>query len=246
MTDRDQKEKILSLIRKVDAEYQTTWIHSILNVELGIPLIFIMLLYFMVVSFVAENQNNLSSIVPIFVAFIALIFSFFALMDRNRDRVLEERNYNLMLCNYDRQSKFAAIEELWILLLKFLGQKKITQDPLLKALVKMKAKNPDLRLEELFEKQPCLFTEKKISRNSITRLTSVICRAGYLKSELERDVALAIIIWHNICPCLSSGRWYTRSAPYQTLFYGNGENAICSRSKWTDILSHKQPCLLVC
>lgn len=161
MTDWEKKEKIRSLIRKVDAEYQTTFVHVILNVELGVPFIFIFLVYILVgFGFTDTNQNNLSLIVPTFVSFIALVFSFFALMDRNKDHALEERNYTLMLFNYNRQGKIAPIKELW-LLLKTVGQKK-PKDPLLKALIRIKVKNSGIKLEDLFDKNPSLFTEEKL------------------------------------------------------------------------------------
>jgi hypothetical protein len=156
LLDENQKKKILSLIQKVDEEYKTNPIYSSLSFELGGPFLFVMLLYVLIIFSI--GQVGIITIISLLISFFAVMFALIALLDRKRDKIQEERNYNLIVRNYGKHGLKGLVYLGWD---TYRG-KKVNHDPLLKALVKIKTKNPELQLENLYSEQPSLFTEKRL------------------------------------------------------------------------------------
>jgi hypothetical protein len=156
---QNKEDNMLLLIRKVDTNFKTGLIYSILNFQLGFPFGLLMLVYALFIIYIRVSE--IGTIIALTISFSALIFTFFAYIDKNKDKALEERNYNLIVRNYSGQ-KFLGKLSIWIRL--FYGVK-THEEPLLRAVIKLKAKNHHLNLENLYSNHPELFDEKALLDN---------------------------------------------------------------------------------
>jgi hypothetical protein len=138
MNEEQTEDKILELIKLVDGEYQEkvldTFLHSPFASTLGILLIMLILIdvYFLTINDVGKQ---LSIAIP----FVALVVAFLGIFNHSFEETLIERNY-------DRIGKKTNDD----------------QKPLLKELIKMKAKNKEFNLEQIYHMNEDMFTKDKL------------------------------------------------------------------------------------
>jgi len=98
-----------------------------------------MVLLVLIEIFLYFGNASSSEKITVALAFLAIVFAFFSLMARFGDRNLVEVNFNRIK---------GCVEE--------------NEKPLLKALIKMKAKNQKFDLEEIYIQDPSIFKREKL------------------------------------------------------------------------------------
>lgn len=67
MKNQKQEDKILVLIRKVDAEYKVNPIYSAFTIQLGFPFVLFMTLYVLFVLYIGQIKNEIGTIVSLLI-----------------------------------------------------------------------------------------------------------------------------------------------------------------------------------
>jgi len=140
LNNQPTKDGILRLIQKVDGAFEQNWVgllrHSGVITSL-IAFAIVLVLVVFLVAFLPPYEGLTVSL-----AFLGFMVGYFTLMRRSvKEQIpLVRLNYR-RLCN--------TVEK--------------REKPLLKALIKMKAKNPQLDLEDIYSQDKTRFTKKELS-----------------------------------------------------------------------------------
>lgn len=135
---KQPKNGIHDLIRLVDKEYK----QKVLDTILHSPFLFMLgplFLMFVLVEIYLFSINDVGKQLSIAIPFSALIIVFFDIFIHSFEEALIKRNY-------DRISE--KIEN--------------NQKPLVKALIKMKVKNYEISLEQIYTLNESMFTKEKL------------------------------------------------------------------------------------
>jgi hypothetical protein len=159
MSKNQEKDETLELIKLVDYEYKNSFFNTVLNIELGAVyvLMFGLLLFFEVYFLSALIQ--IQAIFTSLVSLLALLIAFRAFVNSSNERLQVKRNYYFILSNYSEKT-WLGKRKIWLSLLRPIKIDK--EDPLLKAIIKIKAKNPQLNIWELYKSNKLLFSKKKL------------------------------------------------------------------------------------
>jgi len=138
LSEKTTEDEILELIALIDKKFEKkildTLLHSSYNLALAV--IFVMLI---LVEIYLWSTHDIGKQLSIAIPFSALIIVFFAMVERSLEDTLIRRSY-------ERLGKDA--EE--------------NQKPLLKALIKMKVKNPKFNLEQIYNMNKSMFSKEKL------------------------------------------------------------------------------------
>ena len=157
-SETDKNESVLDIIRVMDKQYKVSPFYTFLTFQFIGFLIFFFTIYLAVVLYVSVARNEIFNILTLLIAFLALFFPYATSTSKSNSKNLEERNYYFISRDYSEKTSREKIG-LWIDL--FYG-KKANEKPLLKALIKMKARNPRLKLEDLYNREKSIFSEKNL------------------------------------------------------------------------------------
>ena len=138
MSEKTTEDEILELITLVDEKYEEKVLDTILHSPY-FPMFVALVTIFVPVEIYLLAIQDLGKQLSIAIPFSALLVAFFALMTRSFIDVLIRRNYK-------RLSK--SVTE--------------NQKPLLKALIKMKAKNSKTKLEQIYNLNEPMFRKEKL------------------------------------------------------------------------------------
>ncbi len=167
MSKKEEKDETLELIRLVDKEYKNSFFNTVLNMELGglYALIFFLIVFFELYFVTALKETaftQIQALLTSLVSFLALLIAFRAFVNNSDEKIQVERNYYFILINYSEKSWFQK-RKTWLDLLRQIKLEK--ENSLLKAIIKIKAKNPQLNLEELYQNYKLLFSKKKLAES---------------------------------------------------------------------------------
>ena len=157
-SQRDKNDSILDIIRVVDKNYKESPLYTILTFQSGGFLLYLLLLWVVIALYFSVARNEIFNSLTLIIAFLALFIAYATWTSSSHASTLEERNYSLISRGYSEKTR---LERLKIWRDIFYG-KRAEEEPLLKALIKMKARNPRLKLEDLYNRDSSLFSEKKL------------------------------------------------------------------------------------
>lgn len=170
MSKKQETDENLDLIRRVDKEYKDSGVNSFFNYKFGFLNAFMIIIivifesyffYFFRSEPAQTVMAGLPTILAIFISFLALTITLQAFADRSEESLQVERNYYLILRNYAQKTRFEKLK-IWRDLFYGAKVEKADENPLLRAIIRIKAKNPKLGLEELFQSNKLLFSKKKL------------------------------------------------------------------------------------
>jgi hypothetical protein len=134
-----EEKEILELIRLVDKKYKKGVWDIVWNSSFFI-MVLILILYIPVAVYVGSIKD-IGEQLKITIPFFALIVAFFALVDREIDK-------GSIQGNYKKLSKDKTVNK--------------SNSHLLKSLIKMKSKQKDISLEQIYNEHPEMFTKEKL------------------------------------------------------------------------------------
>jgi hypothetical protein len=164
MGEKQEKDVTLELVKLVDKEYKESAYYFLLSTEYGIPLILLFSVWVLLATYFISMKNSALSvptILTLIISFFALFFAVSRQLDENRTAILIRRNYYFILRDYATKTIFGKLK-IWFYLSNQAKIPKVRENPLLKAIITTKAKNPQLTLEELYKSQKPLFREEKL------------------------------------------------------------------------------------
>jgi hypothetical protein len=157
-SQKDKNDNILDIIKVVDKNYKENPIYTILTFQSGGFLFYFLLLYVAIVAYFSIARNEIFNVLTLLIAILSLSIAHAAWTSKAHDSILEERNYYFISRGYSEKTRLEKLEIWW----DIFNGKGAEEEPLLKALVKMKARNPRLKLEDLYNRESSLFSEKKL------------------------------------------------------------------------------------
>jgi carbon starvation protein CstA len=170
MSIKLKKNVTLEIIKLVDKEYHESVLTTFLNSEFGFLNVFLIIvmvileLYFLF-YFRSETAQTIMTEIPaiftLLISFLALMVSLRAFVGKSEKKLQVERNYYLISRNYAQKTRLEKLR-IWKNLLYGVEIPKAEENSLLKAIIKIKAKNPQLTLEKLYDTNKSLFSEKKL------------------------------------------------------------------------------------
>jgi hypothetical protein len=167
MSKKQEKNETLELIRLVDKEYRATVPYMLFNWEIGFFTVYLLLLWIVIFIYYASVSTNIETL-PTFLALLISFFALFVSFNKHskdvREKLLVERNYYMISRNYSQKSKFEKAK-IWGSLFYGGSIKQNEQNSLLRAIIKIKAKNPEIELESEYQKNKSLLSEKKLIEN---------------------------------------------------------------------------------
>lgn len=138
MSEKTTEDEILELISLVDTKFEKkildTLLHSSYNLALAV--IFVM---FILVEIYLWSIHDIGKQLSIAIPFSALIIVFFAMVERSLEDTVIRRSYERLGKNVEENQK-----------------------PLLKALIKMKVKNPKFDLDQIYNLDNSMFSNEKL------------------------------------------------------------------------------------
>lgn len=138
MSERKTKDEILELITLVDKRYE----QKILDIFLHsphTPVFAALLLMLILVEIHLFSIHDIGEQLTIAIAFSALVFVFFAMFERSFEKTVIRRNYKRLSKNV-----------------------KENQKPLLKAIIKLKVKNDEFDLVQIYDMNADMFSKEKL------------------------------------------------------------------------------------
>jgi hypothetical protein len=160
MTNDSQKDKendIFELIRIADKNYRNTRLYNILTVQYSLT-VYLVVVVLGISYYIQVAVTDPLVFINLFPSLFVLFIAFYSWSERKFEKTVVERNYYLILRGYFEKTRFEKFK-IWR---DIVFTAKAKEEPLLKALVKIKGKNPQLKLEDLYNRDNSLFSEKKL------------------------------------------------------------------------------------
>jgi hypothetical protein len=170
MSNEEKKDELLSLIRIVDKEFNHANLGFLFSLEIGGPFVLILVIYTLFVFYISSNGINdifsSGALLPLVIAFFALIISIWSFFDKRTERVIADQKYYFINHKYHEKTRFKK----FILYLEWMigyeaGNQVFESNPSLKGLLLIKARNPEISLEHEYLRTDSQLTEKRIIEN---------------------------------------------------------------------------------
>lgn len=137
MSEKAKEDEILKLVQRVDSKFGFHIYDIFIHGSMAFPLdvLFVLLIIVEIYLLSAPTKEQLAVALP----FIGIIIGFFALMFRSIEETVVDINFKRLGMCVDKNKQ-----------------------PLLKALIKMKFKNPKFRLEQIYKMNKSMFSPEKL------------------------------------------------------------------------------------